>query len=500
MPRFLLVASVLMSGTSAIAANNKVLSLNNSANVAVIEDDGVPGDAFAQIRSLNGTFSTQRFRLPTNQLTIYLRGGDDQLTIDGTGLPALTASILIRGGGGNDSMTVQSIDVGGDVASNDWSGDNSLLVRGATIRGDIEVVDGAGFQSLRITNQALVRGDVIVTSSNGGSTIASGNQGIGTASVLGSVLIQNAGFGDDNLEVFGSVTGDYFADTGNGNVTFRSFFSSLRQNVSLLVDTGSLSFTTAESVVDGDFEAVCLEGPMSSRFLNTRVEGFTDLRSFLGYDEHYWLNFETPQMRVQNGDGGSCTEILDGFVGVPFRSDIKNLRIINGAGADELEIKRLSSFGPNAGPQIGSLTVTNGSGNSRLELQSGIRVGSIRQTNGDGFDTISLAGATVDRELVSLNNSGGSELTVEDSSIGGVTNVQSRSGRDYFSLIDSVFGNRVSLRMGGSRDTLTVFNSTFASNFVANAGSGFDTFESAGDYVVGGIEYLIGFENILAFE
>src|SRR5207245_463277 len=71
---------------------------------------GGPGNNISQLNSVNGTFENTTFSNPTNSLTIDLGGGNDTLTISGTGTPTtppndFTAGLTIDGQAGNDTVT-----------------------------------------------------------------------------------------------------------------------------------------------------------------------------------------------------------------------------------------------------------------------------------------------------------------------------------------------------------------------------------------------------------
>ena len=78
-----LVCLGLMAGTTYAAPQYATyIELTESSDVAVLEASGDPGDNIFQIRSLNGTFAPKLFALPTNELVILMKGGDDTLTFD----------------------------------------------------------------------------------------------------------------------------------------------------------------------------------------------------------------------------------------------------------------------------------------------------------------------------------------------------------------------------------------------------------------------------------
>jgi hypothetical protein len=90
-----LYIGILFAANPAQAASSKTITLNNSVNVAILEDDGIPTNKLVRLRSANGSFSTITFEMPTAELIINLAGGNDQLTIAGSGMIGVTASITV---------------------------------------------------------------------------------------------------------------------------------------------------------------------------------------------------------------------------------------------------------------------------------------------------------------------------------------------------------------------------------------------------------------------
>lgn len=134
----ILLASVLHAET-ALAAASKTITLNNSANQAVIEDDGITTNRLVRIRSLNNSFATITFELPTSELIINLGGGNDTLTVNGNGITGFTAKLTLNGGAGNDTAVVDRLSSGNGVCWNDTQGTaQSLSIRNSQIAGSTQ--------------------------------------------------------------------------------------------------------------------------------------------------------------------------------------------------------------------------------------------------------------------------------------------------------------------------------------------------------------------------
>ena len=112
-------------------------NLPSTADVAVLEDDGVLANGNSQLRSVTGTFETTVFG-DVSSLTVNLGEGSDQLTINR--LPDFTGTFLVDGQNGNDAIHVGDISdfagltiLGGsgvDSIEDRFTGNDSLATAG----------------------------------------------------------------------------------------------------------------------------------------------------------------------------------------------------------------------------------------------------------------------------------------------------------------------------------------------------------------------------------
>lgn len=482
----------LMAGQSIAAPQySTVINLTENDDIAIIEDDDNPGDNIYQVRSDSGTFPTTSFALPWGELRINMLGGNDKVTFAAETFPELSALVFIHGGDGNDEAFVGGLRTSSSVIADDFLGDNSLRLENCQVAGDVAVYDGGGVQTVRIL-RSNVDGTVIVAGPDGGSVVEIGRDGA-TTRVGGSVLIDNTGWGDDRLTLFGSIGGDFYCNTGNGATNFSSFFSGIAGSLSVLVESGLIEMGTGEVTIGDSLFAYCGEGQTTKRIYNTAVGGIINFTSFLGYDDADLINVDAQELQISNGEGGSLLQLRDGFTGPPFRLNIGRVVSYSENGADEVE---LSTVGvkPSTPAFIGSMELVSGIGNSRFEADDNFTIGNLVHSNAGGFVILTLDGTIIQDNLISWNDVGGSDVLLRDAYVGGLTDIQSLDGSDYFRVYDSLFIGPAYFMTNNGTDTFTLSNSTFGSDFVADGGFDFDIFETTNDSVFGGIEYTPGWE------
>ncbi|MFK7817282.1 MAG: hypothetical protein AB8G99_01070 [Planctomycetaceae bacterium] len=487
----------LMTGTAFAAPQwATTINLSEGDDCAVIEDDATPGDNIYQVRSTNGSFPTTTFELPSGNLTINMLGGNDKVTFEGLDFPELTAGVFIYGGPGNDRATVRGLRSSGSVISDDNEGNNRLNVVRSAIAGDVAAYDGSGRQVVRVLG-TTVDGSVLAASPDGASKVEIGriNQ---TSVVGGSVLIDNYGYGNDDVSLFGIVGGDFYASTGIGETKFQSLFSGVAGSLSVLVEGGTLAVSTGDVSIGDSLFAFCGEGETLKQIYNTAVGGVINFTSGFGYDDADLINVQTSELQINNGDGGSFLELRDGLTGPPFRLDIGRITSFSGQGADEVVFGSVG-FPPATPAFIGSLDINCGDGNGRLEAGDNLTIGNVVYSSGGGFDEVRFEGTTIQDNLICYNFGGGSAVEIRDAYVGGLVDVNSLDGSDFFRVYDSEFIGPVYMFTNNGTDTFTLSNSTFASDFVADGGLDFDIFETTNDSVFGGIEYTPGWEFFFDF-
>src|SRR5258706_8242664 len=87
------------SGTAADIIYN--LPGGDGNNLAILEDDGAPGNGMSQLRSGNGSFATVVFANPANTLTINASNDGEKITVNNMD-GGFAAKINLMGGSGND--------------------------------------------------------------------------------------------------------------------------------------------------------------------------------------------------------------------------------------------------------------------------------------------------------------------------------------------------------------------------------------------------------------
>lgn len=201
-----------------------VFQMPNRSDRAVLEDAGDPDDGLMQLRSLNGTFESTLFRIPTSSLTINAGGGNDTVTVASE--DALwTLGVSLNGETGNDSLTGGGHDdsLNGGGGSDRLSGaDGDDELRGGSGRnqlnggeGDDVVISHSTRRTTQLTNTKLTaEGTDQLKSIEHAELFGSDARNVLDASrfTLGSVTLHGGG-GDDMLT--GS-TSDDDLDGGGG--------------------------------------------------------------------------------------------------------------------------------------------------------------------------------------------------------------------------------------------------------------------------------------------
>lgn len=474
-----LVCLGLMAGTAHAAPQwYTTVELSEAADIAVLEDDGTPGDNVFRIRSTNGTFAPRDFQLPEGELIIQMLGGNDRLTFDASILPTLTATVTIYGGDGRDITSICNLNTSGSVVSADSGGSNALKIKGSGIAGNVLVYDGVRSQTVSIKD-SIIDGDVDVQSWDGGSRVALVRTDVG-----GSVFVNNSGFGDDRLTFANSSTGgDYYAEVGSG-ATYCRFSGIVSGSTSILIDGGLLEFVSKRFNVGDSLFTFCGEGETFKSLTDTVLGGGIFSEAFLGYDQTCLTNVEASEFQLNNGEGGSLLEIKGTF-------NADRLVTVSGQGDDEVDIHG-TGFLP-------TVDINSGDGNSRLEVSGDVTLGNVVHSSGGGFDIVKFFDTIIQGSLISFNFGGGSDVRLDGVSVGETVDVESLDGTDFFRIFDSEFNGPVFMRTNNGTDTFTVSASQFFNDFVIEGGFDFDIFETSNDSFFAGLVYTPDFEFFLDF-
>jgi hypothetical protein len=482
-----LYIGILFAANPAQAASSKTITLNNSVNVAILEDDGIPTNKLVRLRSANGSFSTITFEMPTAELIINLAGGNDQLTIAGSGMIGVTASITVKGGDGNDSIVVQGLQTTGGITSNDTSGDLSLIITGGCrLAGAVKVTDGPGKASIGLIGSVV--GSIQVSSPDGGGSL---NTNFSTT-VNGNVNIDSKGYGADTFQFNSStIRGDVYLSSGNGPANLSALFSGFHGNVTLNAGSGQFYTFFGSCSIAKSFFQTTVEGATDTSFLYTDVGYLVQLGNGHGFDTCSIRSVEVPELSIINGSGGSSIRMASGL-DFPVRLDIDTVVITNGDGSDTLTVDSTSS----TDGRIGSMELRNGTGNSTTSIESPLIIlGNLIVSSGTGFDNLTIHNAAVTGDMIGYFFDGGSDVRFDGATIGGLTDIFTTAETDYVRVIDSEFDGPLYVNTNEGDDIFTVTGSVFRSSFVGDAGAGFDTLLISLDNVFGGFFELSGIEQ-----
>jgi Ca2+-binding RTX toxin-like protein len=301
-----------------------VFQMPDLSDDAVLENVGNPIDGLIQLRSLNGTFESTLFRIPTASLTIDGGGGDDR--IDGSGMAAVMGlHIALFGGDGNDLLTGT---VNADLLVGE-SGSDTLSGLG----GNDSLFGGAGVDFL-----------------NGGA----GDDRLRGQGAGGDRL--SGGPGDDDLD--GGPGNDRVVE--DANVDFTATNNSLTglgndvlTGIELLTLSGGVSGNRIDaSGFSGDMVLIGRSGDdlLIGGSGNDRINGGAGRDTLIGNDGHDRLRGQG-----STGDrlsGGQGNDTLDGGAGNDLLFEEGNVNfslndtLLTGLGTDRvIDIERASLRG-----------------------------------------------------------------------------------------------------------------------------------------------------------
>lgn len=408
----LLLAAVLHI-EPAHAAASKTITLNNNANQAILEDDGITTNRLVRIRSLNNSFTAVTFELPTSELTINLGGGDDTLSVSGTGITGFTAKLTINGGAGNDTTTVEQLISTQGVCWSDTVGTSQgLNIRSCKLTGPIQISDGDGASGFGMDSSQV--GPVTFTSTNG-------NMGffVYYSRINGKLNLQNKGNGTDTIRFDGcTISDDAYLDMGNGPIGTSGLFSSFLGNFSLLAGSGSFTTQFGDCGFQKSFTQKFFEGATDTKFYSVSVSQYMELQNGLGFDQTLLANvFVGSILNIHNGDGGSnVTTVNDEGVPIDFR--ISSVNITNGEGTDTFRTTK--RFNSSRVGHIGSLEINNGIGNSVTEITDPLtEVEYVHVAAGTGYDILKFGDTRIGTIIADLHD-GGSSTTFDRTLVEGI--------------------------------------------------------------------------------
>jgi hypothetical protein len=153
-----------------------------------------------------------------------LQAGNNNLTFDGTDLPAISGNVVMQLGDGTNTVVFQDTTVNGIVDVHAGNGGDIIWVLNDSVRG-LAVFTGSGNDSILVSNVTLQGPGQGQTGSGSNADLVDGNAG-----KTGRPLVISTGAGDDTVEVDSVVSAgqalgskwQIFAGDGNNSVTMDS--------------------------------------------------------------------------------------------------------------------------------------------------------------------------------------------------------------------------------------------------------------------------------------
>lgn len=454
--------SVLIGTNSEVLAGER-LTLSGGLSVTT-------GDGADDVTILTGTGFTEVITAPIASViggAVTIDTGDDQddvlLQLGVNTSLTVNGAALIRGGLGNDDVTVRhpdtavsftkglTIDTG--ATTNTASGRDTVELSGGrlSVTGILRIATGALSDNIIIDDTLVVTGDLNLDSGSGNDDIdidlgaGLGTPGTAAVNQLGSMTI-NSGTGSDIVFVNNreggttQVTGIAKVTTGNGNDIVKLFADA---NWTVVKD---LSFDTGL----GDDNVLVEAG-----FGSIRVNGSEIVT--LGDDDDCFVQGTTSAINsFASGSGDPSADVT-------FQVDV-NLTITAGTGDDVIGIAGVK-VGRNAVTGAPPASVTSldlGAGNDKLGA-SEVTLRDVKIVAGEGDDIVAFDGG--------LNGS----------TIGGTANVDLGGGNDFVSSTGNIdFNGNVTLMGGAGDDQFFIgpeVTRTFGRRVALTGGIGFDEAE-----------------------
>jgi len=456
--------AVANNAAAVVAAYSEYLVLNGDDNQAVLEDNGNSLDDLVQLRSVNGTFETVVFRLPTDVLVIDMGDGNDSLVVNGLELGSLTANVFIYGQGGDDSVALNGLTTLNDVYVNDLDGDNTFRSARMDIGGSLYINDGDGNQSVLV--RGTVNGDVFIASTNGDSGVNVGSPGIESSLVRGSVVIDNHGVGSDVIRLSGRIDGNFYINASDGNFSLNSIFSSVGGSLFTNVDSGD------STIFLGDFSAaeesyfISAEGDTNTWLTMASFGDGLTIRNGLGFDDlrldatsilNADSEFAPGLLTVNNGDGGSSTALNRNQRIFALR--IGEVQLNNGLGTDTIEINLRER------DTLGAFYANNGDGDTTVDITGDSTMQAATFVSGEGTDVFSLDGIDIENALIINTGSGERTVDIQNAEVGDLQISGSSTVEIVYGAGDDAIyapvGNNI-IDGGGGNDVLVVYQGTSA--------------------------------------
>lgn len=301
-----------------------------SKNFGVVNTLTVLGDAGDDSISLNAT----AFSIVND---VSIDGGADNNTISVTG--RFGADLILAGGTGIDTITVNKATVAVDLDLDAGDGNNKVTVSNSTITQQAVIQTGAGNDTVKISGTSFYR-DLTQADTGGNNSLSITN------SSTRNDLLMALGTGNDALIVTGVTVGARVGSTANGllSIDFGEGKNSLTMSKSKVLGTGL-------------FDGILLTGGSGNDYF-----GMFDSQSTNG-------------ILIDTGDGANRVELTRVSI-----TGIGDLDITTGLGEDSVKLDRLL---------IGGATrLDTGLGNDILQITNSRFTGLFGGTSVISFATL----------------------------------------------------------------------------------------------------------------
>ena len=147
-------------------------------------------------------------------------------------------------------------------------------------------------------------GKIAVTSTDGGSTISFGSSD--GVRVGGNVSVNNAGYGADRVNLFGTFSGNIDLQFGNGDLSINAIRNYIGGYYSSSVQSGVSTHFFGETQVLGPGFITSRGGDTDLKMLWTEFRLGVFVTNGLGRDTYQITSVIAPQLDIANGNGGSA--------------------------------------------------------------------------------------------------------------------------------------------------------------------------------------------------
>jgi hypothetical protein len=468
-------------------AGSDTLNLDSANQTITVTGTG----AGTSLGSTGGTTTFSGFE------TVNGLVGNDGFTLSS----AANSTITIDGGGGTDSLSVASSDLG----------NNSLTISGAG-SGSLGTVTFAGMESIALSSGNDSASVSSVGSLSGNLDLGAGNNSLTLASGAGSLGSLSAGIGNDTITINGgSVVGAVNVGDGTNQLTVSGTSSSIG---SYTGGTGADSITLSGGDVGGNVDLGTGANTLLISTISSSIggavtfgSGTSDTLSYAGYGNAVTVSLNSATSTAAAGATG-ITGAVTGFESLVGGSGNDTLTANAGAntltvaadGTTTLDINlTVSGFetinlGANADASADSASISGafngtvdlGAGNDTATINNGGSVTSLSGGAGSG-DTLNLDGANQTIRVTATGAGTSAGTSGSTTTFANFESVNGLAGDDAFT-VDSASTSTISLDGGTGTDSLSVANTDTAANSLTISGAGSGTL---GNVTFSGLESIV---------